>query len=371
MNKLTALFSILFLLPAAGTLSHAQKWKPGLQAVRRSGTEAAYRATEMARQITQRVTLQHTLLRKPVLTSLEPNINRFIFTVAPRGEKNGFKGSGFVFANTHKGKTVLWGASAAHTVRHMGKDVTVTFHLNGNEVSFPATVELTGRKFGLNAALIKLPEEAAQVALPFERATEALPTQASVFTYGFSAGKYKKTERRILFPGDERLLAEFPVFGQPKPGFCGSVVLNAEGRAVGIETGGYDARHTPWLQQTKQNFPSLQFSRVSEIVPIRYLDVLLKEYYAPHTANRVILFSGIWVGSLGVDEFIERIYVRYTDGSFRIFDHSPLWQTMELNMFIPHLDKAETVKISINRARTYDYFYTVDLKTRTVTKEDL
>nr|QGT50913.1 hypothetical protein Elusimicrob2101_1760 [uncultured Elusimicrobia bacterium] len=371
MNILKTFLFIFILIPAAGPLLHAQAGKNLLKGVRRSGTVSAYKTTETARRITEAVRLQKPLFGKPVLTSLEPNIHRFIFTVTPRGEINGFKGSGFVFADQRNGKTVLWGASAAHTVRHMGKEVTVSFRINGQEISFPATVELTGRKFGLNAALIKLPEEVAEVALPFERAEEGVSKRTPVFTYGFSAGQYKKTQREILFPGADRLLANFPYFGEPKPGFCGSVVVNEQGRAIGIETGGYDAATAPWRQQMQKDFPRLNFARVSEIVPIRQLDVLLKEYYTPHSAKRVILFSGMRVGMLDVNEYIARIYVRYQDGSLRIFDRSPLWETMAMDNFLPDLDKANTVSLVINQNRDRDYFYTINLKTRTVTKEDL
>lgn len=371
MNILKHFLFIFILLSAAQMFLYAQAWKNGLKAVPRSGTEAAYKTTELARRITERVRLQKPLWGRTVLANLEPNIHRFIFTVAPHGQTNGFKGSGFVFADQRGGKTTLWGASAAHTVRHMGKDVTVSFHINGEEISFPATIELTGRKFGLNAALIKLPEEAAEVALPFERSDEGVTPSSPVFTYGFSAGKYKKTQREILFLGGERLLASFPHFGEPKTGFCGSAVLNAQGRAVGIETGGYDARQTEWNQQLQKMFPRFSFTRVSEIVPIRYLDVLLKEYYAPHSAKRSVILDGTIAGTLEVNEFISRIYVRYQDGSSRIFVRSPLWETMSLGTFLPDLNKAETVSIVVDHNREYDYFYTIDMKTGSVTKKDL
>lgn len=363
--------TVLFVsfLTAAG-LVHAQTWKSGLKVIRRSGTEAAYKATEISRQITERVRLSHSFLRKPVLTSLEPNIHRFIFTVSPRGHENGFKGSGFVFAEKHLGKTILWGTSAAHTVRNMGSDVTVTFHLDGKDISFPATVELTGRKFGINAALIKLPEEAAEVALPIELAPEALSPQTTVFTYGFSNGSFKKTVRSVLVPGTERLLADFPSFNAPKPGFCGSVVLNEQGRAVGIETGGYELKHVPWLAHTERFSPLHRTSRISEIVPINQLHVLLREYHTPQAGARAILLQGINVGQVGVSEFIDRIFVEYNDGTLKILEHSPLWELLYLDQAIPNINQAKTVQIVINKNRTEEYAYRVDLNTRKVTREE-
>lgn len=370
MNKLTALLSLLFLLPAT-SLVHAQGRNAGLQAIRRSGTEAAYKATEMARQITAKIAVQRPLLRPAVLTSLEPNIHRFIFTVTPRGAEAGFKGSGFVFADKHQGKTVLWGASAAHTVRHMGKDVTVTFHLQGQKVSFPATIELTGRKFGVNAALIKLPEEVAQVALPFEISKQAVAPKSPVFTYGFSDGTFKKTVRSVLVPGSERLMADFPRLFPPKPGFCGSVVLNEKGQAVGIETGGYDLNSAPWMSQMEGYTPLRNVSRISEIVPAEHLNILLREHYTAHAGDRVLLLQGMKVGTLGVDEFIDRISVHYKNGAMKIFEHSPLWEPMFLDQAITHLEQAQTVDILINKNRLEQYVYHIDFRTRSVTREEL
>lgn len=361
--------SVVILISAAVSLLQAQGWKTGLKALR-SEAGQAQKAVEMSRQITERVRVSRSLLKKPVLTSLEPNIHRFIFTVAPRGKENGFKGSGFVFAEKYLGKTVLWGTSAAHMVRHMGKDVTVTFHLDGEDVSFPATVELTGRKYGLNAALIKLPEEAAEVALPVELAEGTVLPKETLFTYGFSAGTLKKTVRSAVRPGSERLMANFPLLSAPKPGFCGSVVFNERGHAVGIETGGYELKYAPWIHQTEKFSPIRSMSRVSEIVPIHQLNVLLREYHTPHAGARVILLQGIKVGKLEVGEYIDRIFVEYQDGSRRMLERSPLWELEFLDNAIPNVDQAQKVQLIISKNRDNEYVYQVDLNTRTATREE-
>lgn len=96
------------------------------------------------------------------------------------------------FCRKYQGKTILWGATAAHIARAVGREVTVTFHLHGRDVSFPAEIVLTGRKYGLNAALIKLPPEAVETARPVVQAETAPIKGDLLFTYGFSAGQYKK-----------------------------------------------------------------------------------------------------------------------------------------------------------------------------------
>lgn len=362
----------MIFLCTAGTLTHAQVLKSGLRTLHRPGA-AAIKASETARKITESVALQRPLLRKPVLTNLEPNIHRFIFTVSPRGVTAGPKGSGFVFAERLRGKTVLWGASAAQTVKNMGTDITVTFHLNDRTVSFPATVELAGHEAGLNAALIKLPEEAAQVALPFTLATETVSPQESVFTFGFNNGDLKKTIRSVLVPGTERLVADLPLFSAPKSGLDGSVVLNGKGQAVGIELGGYDLKSAVWPQQMssfKPYRPILKVSRVSEIVPVQRLNTLLREYHTAESGSRVLLLGGIRIGKIGVEENIDHLEVLYKDGSSRILERSPLWELQFMERAVPELQEAQQVNIVINKADGTQFTYQIDLITHTAIRKD-
>lgn len=373
MNPLKTLFSVLILLAAAGTPAHAQALKTGLKTLRAPGF-AASKAAETARKITEGIALQRPLLKKPVLTNLEPNIRRFIFTVTPRGAVSGPQGSGFVFADYYQGKTVLWGASAAQTVKNMGTDVTVTFHLDGAPVSFPATVELAGREPGLNAALIKLPREAAQVALPFMLAPASVSAKETLFTYGFSEGNYKKTVRSVLVSGSERLVADYPRFSEPKTGFNGSVVLNERGQAVGIELGGYELKSAQWPEQIgsyKPYKPLQKVSRVSEIVPTRQLNALLREYHAAEAGSRVILLDGINVGKLGVDEYIDRLVVHYKDGSQKVLEHSPLWELQFMSRAVPEIENAQNVEIIINKNDGTHFVYQVDLTARRAARTGL
>lgn len=385
MNLLKILLLASFVFHFSTTFAHAQ-WVSGLKAGQRgmmtsyqsvgairqatNATALADQAAHMARQITRNIVLQKPLLRMPVLTNLEPNIHRFIFTITPRGQQNGFKASGFVFIDNQ----VLWGASAAHAVRHMGKDVTVTFHLDGSPVSFPATVELTGRKLGLNAALIKLPAEVAHVALPFTLASKAATPQQPVFTYGFSAGVFKKTVRSVLVPGTERLLTDFPRFSAPKPGFCGSVVLNEQGEAIGIETGGYKLNNELWPQQinpSREYKPLNNVSYISEVVPTQKLQALLREYHTTHAGSRMILLNGMKVGPLEVDEYIDRIGVHYTDGTHLILERSPLWELQLLGQAIPNIEQAKEITILIHKNRDSQFIYSINLTTQTVKRESL
>lgn len=333
---------------------------------------SAVQAVQFSQRLVGSVHVEKPLFRSPVLQPFEQHIHHFIFTVSARDAHRPFKGSGFVFAEEYQGKTVLWGATAAHIARAIGKEVTVTFHVNGQEVSFPAEVVLTGRKYGLNAALIKLPPEAFEAARPVVGAHAAPEKGAPLFTYGFSAGQYKKTLRRVITANTERVVADFPRLNTPKPGFCGSLVVNAEGQAVGIEVGGYapEQENLQWYHNRRhatQRLPQADLSRISEVVPFVRLYDLLKEYRQPGSAARVMLFDGILVGKLHPDEFIESITVRYQNGSHKLFMRNPFFDLSYLNALFD-LHGARQAQIIISKGRTHRYSYFLDLEKRTAEK---
>lgn len=336
-----------------------------------TGARSAYGALAFSRAMLQETATKKPLLAAPQLQPFEQYAKHFIFTVSARGEKDPFKASGFVFAETNDKETVLWGFSAAHAVRYMGKEVEVTFYAEGKEYTFPAEIVLTGRKFGLNAALIKLPPAVAQVALPVIPAQELPQQKDLLFTFGFSAGKYKKTVRQTIYPGTERIVATFSAYNPPKPGFCGSVVLNNRGEAVGIEVGGYSPKkdNLYWYRRRHQlqKIPRDNVAYISEIVPFsRALD-LVRQYRHPGTAKRLMIFNGIKVGYLEPDEFIESIGVRYQNASSVRIPRNPFVSLDELHAPFK-LANAVQAEILINKNRTETIGYLVNLNTKQVFK---
>ena len=332
---------------------------------------SAKRALAFSRARLKETTATKPLVAAPQLHPFEQYAKHFVFTVSARGVKNPFKASGFVFADKNGKDTVLWGFAAAHAVRYMGTEVNVTFYSDGKEYTFPAEIVLTGRKFGLNAALIKLPPAVAQVALPVIPARTLPKPKDLLFTFGFSAGKYKKTIRQTIHSGSERVVASFPFYNQPKPGFCGSLVLNERGEAVGIEVGGYSPKeeNLDWYRYRKQlqKMPQANLSRISEIVPLsRALD-LLQQYRNPGSSKRIMLFNGLRVGYLRPDEFIESVGVRYQNGMLVKLPRNPFFALEKLHALF-HLENAIQAEIVINKNRTETYGYLVNLKNRTVTR---
>lgn len=332
------------------------------------------RALAFSRALIHKNQSTKPLLHKPKLVPFEQYVRHFIFTVSPRGQKDAFKGSGFVFAEQQGDKTVLWGLSGAHVVRYMGTKVDVTFYAGGEKYTYPAEIVLTGRKYGLNAALIKLPQKAAEVARPVIQAAQAPQAGDALFTFGFSAGTYKKTLRRVLFAGSERVVANFPVLNPPKPGFCGSLVLNSKGEAVGIEVGGYSPQKEgqQWYQVRRglRGLPSGDLSRISEIVPLARAYDLLAAYRHPGQAARKMWFDGIPVGELAPDEFVASVTVRYANGHYRLVMRNPFMELAALEKFFS-LSGAVQAEIIVNKKRTQTYMYVVNLETRKIEKQEI
>ncbi len=327
---------------------------------------SAAAAFNISRQIIEQSQLKKSFLMTPSLTPFEQYAPRFIFTISPQGIKNPFRGSGFVFAEQHEGKTVLWGFTAAHIARGMGTDVNVTFYLHGQEYTYPARVVSIGRKYGLNAALIQLPQEVAEVAIPVIARSQLPKPGDQLFTYGFSAGIYKKTLRRVIAANAERVVADFSSFNRPKPGFCGSLVLDAQGKAVGIEVGGYSPKNDNlhwYMQRNQLKFPKGDLSYISEVVPFSRAYDLLMEYRQTGSASRMMLFDGIPLGKLAADEFVEGITVRYADGTYKYIERNPFFSLTDLEKLFP-LRYAIAAEVVINKNRTQMLGYWVDLQKR-------
>lgn len=328
---------------------------------------SARRAQEQANQILARATAQTRRFGGPVITALEKNINRFVFTITQADGTHPFTGTGFVVAEEYQGKTVLWGVTAKHTITPFHGPLEITFHTPHKPVKFRVKRVIEGRKFGLDAALLELPPQAAQVALPFPL-TYALPAQGeTVFAYGYGEGKYQKIVRKFLFSGDERLVAKYPLIRKPKPGFCGSPVVNAKGQLVGVEAGGYCAVQTQWYPMLKQlpQYKRQNIRRVSEIVPTSKIYLLLQEYHRAGAGARNIAANGILIGKLNVDEFIESVTVFYANGNHRTVVRNPFMNPAALESVID-THNASGIVVNINKHRTQQRQYFLEMRTHEV-----
>ena len=333
--------------------------------------------------------MQYSVLQRPTIKPLEENIHRFIFTLSPRQDPSQALGSGFVFAQTRAdGSLRLWGATTAQIAEQTGPDVLLTFRApNAQTFSFPARVVMQGRTFGSNAALIEVPEEISQVALPVDLSTtkptprfrqdtpDASLNPTQLFThsckealaYGFHTdGHIYKIGMAPFSMGSERLLAHTPQEATLLD-TEGGLMVDGHGRALGIYNRAYDASEESlvWLGQAQRKSPLEHISYVSEFIPIKHLEYLLREYETPHSADRVVLFDGINVGKMALNETILQMEVYYNNGTPVVLDKSPLWSLYDLNRFVPDIDHATKVHIHVaGPDGQYAYTFAVDLEKR-------
>lgn len=329
-------------------------------------------ALQLSRRLTAQVKVKKPFRQPLALMPFEKYANHFIFTISSPTAKKGFQASGFVFAEEYNGQTVLWGLTAAHVVQNMDPQVNVTFYADGQTYTYPAQIVLSGRKYGLNAALIQLPPQAAEVARPILPADTETKTGTTVFAYGFNNGSYTKTLRKVLAVNGERLVTDWEPASQTQPGFAGSLVLNNHGQAIGIETGGYSPRdkQLQWYL-AKEQFPTLpqaDLSHISEVVPFSRAYDLLRQYRRPGSARRVMLFDGVRIGYLSPHEFVAGITVYYQDGSSKQLARNPFFDLLFLDSLFDLTD-ATQAEIIIRNNHTQTYSYLVDLKQHKVAQK--
>ena len=148
--------------------------------------------------------------------------------------------------------------------------------------------------------------------------------------------------------------------------------MNERGQALGIYNTGYNLqqRYDPWLPAVKEELHLSSLWHINEITPLRHTDYLLREYRQPHSADRVILFDGLYVGKLGLNEHINAIYIRRAGQGLEKLPKNPFWSLGNLDRFIPDLQSVQTAYLAIEGGENGRYFYQIDLLTRSARKTD-
>ncbi|WP_432634575.1 hypothetical protein [Candidatus Avelusimicrobium sp.] len=331
-------------------------------------------AVQVSQQIAAASRVQSSLLKGTALQPFEQNTPHFLFTVSAAGKDGGFKASGFVIAEEYNGETVLWGIAPQEYVQYMGKDVEISFYIKDKKFTYPAEVVLAGRAEGINAALIRLPQEALQVARPVMWAKDYPKKGTNLFTYGYNKGQYQKAQRRVLTANTERIIEGLNPEAEETLTDAGGLVVTDKGEAVGLSLGTShplaDRAEWYWNRYSNRNYPKKQdLSNISEIVPFSRLQDLLREYRNPGSARRVLLFGGLRVGKLPITETVKSVTAYYEDGFEQTLNQNPLLEVTSLDTGF-EFKGLQKAKIIISRADGSTYAYWVDMQTRNITLEE-
>lgn len=327
-------------------------------------------AVSLSHHLLKQARLKTSSFRAPAIEPLEQNLSRYMFTIV--AEKHPAKplGTGFIFATQSGSEAHLWGATTADVVQNTEDDLMIQFMTPHQAFTFPAKVVLQTPSG--NAALLELPQSVSQVALPIPLNFDAsLWPQQELLAYGIRAnGQFYKAGHSVLKTGTERTFIQAPT--DPFTSFeRGGLLVDQHGQAVGI----YHSSHsfdspvfTPLRKQLKSN--ATLPKQVSEIIPIRQIFYLLKEYEKPHSASRIILFGGRHIGKLGIHEKITAIYTHSLNKPIKKWEPSPLWSLRDLSEFID-LEGVQKAVIVISAEDETKRAYTIDLNFLTVTQMTL
>lgn len=330
----------------------------------------AAQTVQISKQLLANAHLEKNFMGSPKIVPLEKHIHRFLFTITPVNQPNNITGNGFVFAEEKDGQVVLWGLTTAQTAAASGEDIDISFHANNQIQSFSARIVQTSNPRGSNTALIELPPSVTEVALPIQPA-ERFPLKKPKYLLSYGMDKngivYKKAQN-LFFSGSERLITENGP-GTPAQ-LLGGLVVNEKGQALGIYNTGYDLqqRYDPWLPTVKDELHRSYLWHINEITPLRHANYLLREYRQPHSADRAILFDGIYAGKLGLNEHISAIYIRRIGKDLEKLPKNPFWSLSNLDRFIPDLQSVQTAYLTIEGGENGRYFYQIDLLSRTARK---
>lgn len=331
-------------------------------------------AVQVSKQIASASRVQSSLLKGTALQPFEQNTPHYLFTVSSASKINAFKASGFVIAEEYNDETVLWGIAPQEYVQYMGKDVEISFYVKGKKFTYPAEVVVSGRAEGINAALIRLPQEALQVARPVLWAKDFPKKGTNLFTYGYNKGQYQKAQRLVLTTNSERIIEGVNPEAEETLTNAGGLVVNEKGEAVGLSLGTShpltDRAEWYWNRRSNRDYPKKQdLSNISEIVPFSRLQDLLREYRNPGSARRVLLFGGLRVGKLPITETVKSVTAYYEDGFEQTLNQNPLLKVASLDTGF-EFEGLQKAKIVISRADGSTYTYWVDMQTRNITLEE-
>ena len=325
------------------------------------------RAEQIARDLLKNASMDKPLFQIPSIDPLEQNIHRFVFTVSPRHDPQKIAGTGFVFIQDVPGEEPrLWGATTTDVARKTGKDVIITFHTKyPQDFSFPAQIVRQGHPDGVNAALIRLPEQSSRVALPIELSADPFPhKEQPLMAYGFDTnGNFYKKGLSLSFSGTDRLIARSPRPISAENG-NGGLVVNERGQALGIYNATFHPNKDGLFLSPNIQWATRSNAYLSEFTPISHLIHLFKEQAVPHSAARALLFDGMFLGKVEVDEAVRRMKVFYKDREPLLLSLNPFWSLNTLHEFVPELKNALYVEIYISGGQQPPHLYKVDLEKR-------
>lgn len=197
-----------------------------------------------------------------------------------------FTASSFVIEEEFEGQKHLWGVTAAHIAELLGTSSAVL--LNG--IPFPVRFTAQGTSGMTDLALFPL-DDMAGLFIPLKLAEDMPKVGEKTFSFGFfDEGFYLVPNRTVKEKTPNRMITSLEFQTTARGGACGGPVLNARGEVTGVHIGSSDSK------------------QISFVVPAAEIKRLLHAYRHQGKALKTLVFNGVEIGPININEHIEEVY---------------------------------------------------------------
>jgi len=253
---------------------------------------------------------EENLRLKQMLSSVETNFSpllRSTFQARQTGVDRTNFFSGTVFKTVYNGEKEIYGVVAAHSIADSPSELALHRHFtadvyaNGKFVSVEAEVVQVGAPSLLDVALVKFRPEDEVLFRPLEISEVPVRFGALLESQGFAGNSSVNIPGRYtLDVTPVSLRTTMPFARDERPGLCGSAVVDADNRLVGIHTGSSYGRFS---EQDDVGFAT----------NAKFLNTLVEAYHNGGEAVFPFSLNGQKIVDLNVDEYIS--YVTLQDAS--------------------------------------------------------
>ncbi len=222
------------------------------------------------------------------------------------GKTGGF--SVTVIEVEHGGQPEVFGVIASHVLpdsyytykESLKKDFHVTLtRPDGSEVRVAAHVVQTSPKSMLDISLVKFDPQYEALLEPLALSREPVTLQEHLFSYGYANGAMAQTPRTVQANSFLSVRTDQHIEGL-RYGFCGSPLLDAQGRVKAIHTGTVEGKNGQ--------------ADVSYGTHAGHIDLLVQAYHNNGLAVYNLEIDGQRIARLNVDEYISAVYIYDAQG---------------------------------------------------------
>lgn len=208
-----------------------------------------------------------------------------------------------VFETSTNGTREIFGLLPSHSLPydyyHAKESVSKQFQVkvklpNGTERFFPAEVVQISPESMLDISLVKLSPEAESFVSPLQLAETNARMNEKLHSYGFAAAQETEIDRTVNNESFLSVRTNQAIEGD-REGFCGSPLLDMQGRIKAIHTGTVEGNGTK---------PDVSYG-----THVSFIRTLLEGYYNNGVARYDLVLNEHAIANLNVDEYISAFYL--------------------------------------------------------------